>query len=233
MEVRFDTAVTRAGNWEQSYDVMAHPATAGIDDLRNRFGIQLGSSIRTSWPARPVLVGRWGWSDPGSDAASTGGPSYDAGERLGDLVLAAEQPFGRGRVFVLGDTSPLQNEGLPNAFPFAGRLLSYLAHRPSSPQAPWRQLLALAALVAMLGLLAVRPAAWQMMLTPSVMAVSLGCVARRPATGRAACCPTAARSRSGSGNKVAYIDASHLEAYSSDSQAIAARTTASPSWCER
>ncbi len=68
MKVRFDTAVTRSGNWEQSYDVSTHPATAGIDDLRNWFGVQLGSSIRICWPARPVLVGRWGWSDPGNDA---------------------------------------------------------------------------------------------------------------------------------------------------------------------
>ena len=98
-----------------------------------------------------------------------------AGERLGDLVLAAEQTVGRGRVFVLGDTSPLQNDGLPNAFPFAGRLLSYLANRPSSPQAAWRQWLTLAALLAMLGLMAVRPAAWQSMLTPTVMGVSLVC----------------------------------------------------------
>jgi hypothetical protein len=215
MEVRFDTAVPRAGNWEQSYDVMTHPATTGIDDLRNRFGIQLGSSIRTSWPARPALVGRWGWSDPGNDAVSTGGPSYTAGDQLGDLVLAAEQTVGQGRVFVLGDTSPLQNDGLPGAFPFTGRLLSYLANRPSSPQAAWRQWLTAATLLTMLGLMTVRPAAWQTMLTPAVLGVTL------------ACCWAASDTMSRvlpdgrsvkSGGNVAYIDASHLEAYQSDSQ---------------
>ncbi len=168
MQVRYDTAVTRTGNWEQSYEVLAHPATAGIDDLRNRFGLELGSSIRTRWPARPVLVGRWGWSDPGSDAVGTGVSYYNAGELLGDLVLAAEQPLGQGRVFVLGDTSPLHNEMLANAYPFVGRLLGYLANRPSSPQALWRQLLGLAALLAMAALLALRPAAWQVMLTSTV-----------------------------------------------------------------
>jgi hypothetical protein len=215
MEVRFDTAVPRASNWEQSYDAMVHPATLGIDDLRNQFGVQLGSSIRTTWPARPALVGRWGWSDPGNDAVSTGGPSYTAGDRLGDLVLAAEQTVGSGRVFVLGDTSPLQNDGLPNAFPFAGRLLSYLANRPSSPQSAWRQWLALTALVTILGLMAARPTAWQTMLTPTILGVSL------------ACCVAASYSASRvlpdgrsikSGGNVAYIDASHAEAYQSDSQ---------------
>jgi len=217
MEVRFDTAVPRPGSWEQSYDVMAHPATAGVDDLRNRFGIQLGSSIRTNWPARPTLVGRWGWSDPGSDAATSGISHYNAGDRLGDLVLAAEQTVGRGRVFVLGDTSPLQNDGLPNAFPFAGRLLSHLANRPSSPQAAWRQWLALATLLAMLGLLAGRPAAWQTMLTPAVMGVSLlCCTAVGCWSGRVL--PDGRSITSSNVSNIAYIDASHLEAYQSDSQ---------------
>jgi len=38
MKVRFDTAVARASNWEQSYEALAHPATSGIDDLRHRSG---------------------------------------------------------------------------------------------------------------------------------------------------------------------------------------------------
>jgi hypothetical protein len=215
MQVRFDTAVTRTGNWEQSYEALAHPATAGIDDLRNRFGVQLGSSIRTRWPARPVLVGRWGWSDPGSDAALTGGSYYSAGKLLGDLVLAAEQRIGQGRVFVLGDTSPLHNEMLANAYPFAGRLLAYLAGKPASPQDFWRQLLGLATLAALAALLAWRPAAWQMMLTPTVMSLSLVCcTAAGHWSGRVL--PDGRPRPPASFNNVAYIDASHLEAYSSD-----------------
>ena len=215
MQVRFDTAVTRAGNWEQSYEVLAHPATAGIDDSRNHFGVQLGSSIRTSWPARPVLVGRWGWSDPGSDAVLTGGPYYSAGKPLGDLVLAAEQRLGQGRVVVLGDTSPLHNEMLTNSYPFAGRLLGYLANKPPSPQDFWRQLLGLAAVVALLALLAWRPAAWQMMLTPAVLALSLACcTAAGHWSGRVL--PDGRPRSPGGFNNVAYVDASHLEAFNSD-----------------
>ena len=80
-------------------------------------------------------------------------------------MLAAEQPFGSGRIFVLGGTSPLRNEMLANAYPFVGRLLGYLANKPSSPQAFWRQLLGLLALLALAALVALRPAAWQVMLT--------------------------------------------------------------------
>ena len=216
MQVRYDTAVTRIGNWEQSYDISTHPATAGIDDLRNRFGVQLGSSIRTHWPARPVLVGRWGWSDPGSDAATTGAAAYNAGKLLGDLVLAAEQPLGAGRVFVLGDTSPLRNDMLANAYPFVGRLLGYLANKPASPQSWFRQLLGLAALVGLIALLAWRPSAWQVTLATVTLSASLVCcTAADEWSGR-----VLPDGRSDSKpNNIAYIDASHLEAYSSDSWA--------------
>ena len=215
MQVRYDTAVTRTGNWEQSCQVLAHPAAAGLDDLRNRFGFELGSSIRTCWPARPVLVGRWGWSDPGSDAVNTGVSYYNAGKLLGDLVLAAEQPFGQGRIFVLGNSSPLRNEMLANAYPFAGRLLGYLANRPSSPQAFWRQLLGLLALMTLAVLVALRPAAWQVILTAMVLSLSLlCCTAAGYWSGRVL--PDGRPHTPGGFNNVAYIDASHLEAYSSD-----------------
>ncbi len=156
---------------------------------------------------------------------TTGGASYGAGQLLGDLVLAAEQPLGEGRVFVLGDTRPLHNEMLATSYPFVGRLLAYLAGGASSPQAIWRQFFTLAALGAMLGLLAVRPAAWQLMLTPAVMAVSLTCCAAvdgwsgrvlpdgRPAESEGA----AGAARNAGRNNVAYIDASHLESYGGDS----------------
>ncbi len=110
MQVRFDTAVMRAGDWEQSYEVLAHPASAGIDDLRNRFGIQLGSSIRTCWPARPILVGRWGWSDPGNDAANTG--VFNVQRRR------ATRRSGAGRRAIAG---PRADRSVGRQFPLAQR----------------------------------------------------------------------------------------------------------------
>ena len=215
MEVRDDTAVTRTGNWEQSYEPLAHPVTAGIDDARNRFGFELGSSIRTCWPARPILVGRWGWSDPGSTAVATGVSQYQSGKLLGDLVLAAEQSIGQGRVIVLGNTSPLQNEMLANSYPFVGRVLGYLANKPGSPQAFWRQCLAMLALVGMMVLVALRPAAWQVIVTSTIMSLSLACCT---AVGNwsGQVLPDGRTTEANSFNRVAYVDASHLEAYSSD-----------------
>jgi hypothetical protein len=215
MTVRNDTAVTRTGGWEQSYDATLHPAVAGIDDARNKFGVQLGSSIRTGWSARPVLVGRWGWSDPGSSAALSGVSYYNAGKPLGDLVLAAEEPLGRGRVFTLADASPLQNDSLPNAYPFVGRLFGYLANEAACSQDVWRQLLGLFSLTALVALLAGRPAAWQIMLASTVLSVALlCCIAVSQWSGRVL--PDGREHSADGANNIAYIDASHLEAYDAD-----------------
>ena len=72
MEVRFDTAIPVAPHWQHGLEAAVHPAGAGIDRQTNGFGLEESSSVRLGWPARPVLVGRWGWSDPGSDAVLTG-----------------------------------------------------------------------------------------------------------------------------------------------------------------
>ncbi len=157
MEVRFDTAIYERPRWQQSLEASAHPAVVGLGDRRNRYGIASGSSIEIAWPARPILTGTWGWSDPGSDAMLTGMSRYDAGERLGDLVLAAERRWGRGTIVVLGDVNTLANQTLPLSYPFAGRLLSYLATRPASPQDLWRQALGAICCGVLIAALARRP----------------------------------------------------------------------------
>jgi hypothetical protein len=215
MRVRQDTAVSETVHWEHSYQPLAHPVTDGIGNWRNRFGLLLGSSIDVHWPARPLLVGRWAWSEPGSDAVRSGAAQYDSGKKLGDLVLAAEQPLGEGTVIVLGDTSSLQNDVIANSYPFAGRLLGYLAATPPSPQAGWRQLLGLLAMVTLVGLLGWRARPLHTGLAAVVLAGSLiGCVAvshytARVLPGRGAGAPSGYP-------ELACIDASHLEAYSSD-----------------
>lgn len=211
MRVRTDVAFSETLSWEHSCEALAHPATAGIGDRRNQFGLMMGSSIDAGWAARPLLVGRWAWSDPGSDALGTGRARYDPGEKLGDLVLAAEQPLGRGTVVVLADTASLHNDVLANSYPFTGRLLGYLAGRPLSPQVWWRQLLGTLAIVALVGLLAWRASPLRTGVAAAVLGGSLiGCVAVSHHTARVL-------PGSGAGGPpLACIDASHLEAYSTD-----------------
>ena len=211
MRVRFDTAISQIGQWEQAYQSIAHPATTGIGDRRNRFGIMMGSSIDVGWPARPLLVGRWGWSDPGSDSVETRSYRLDAGERLGDLVLAAEQRLGSGRVVVLGDTACLSNQTITKSYPFIGRLLAYLGGRSANPQAAWRQTLGIVACVGLVGLVLTGIEALPLAAVALVMALSLASsgwfghrATRVMPDGRTA------------SPKVAYIDATHLEAFSDE-----------------
>ena len=213
MEVRQDTAISKTGHWEHSLEPLAHPTTAGIGDRRNRLGLWMGSSIDLRWPARPLLVGRYAWSDSGSDAARTYRFRYDPGEKLGDVVLAAEQRLGKGRIVVLGDATSLNNAVIANSYMFTGRLLGYLAGDARSPQAGWRQLLGLLAMAALVGLLAWRASAPRVGVAAVLLSASLAsCVglshwaARVLPDGRHDLSP----------NTLAYIDASHLEAYSSD-----------------
>ena len=215
--VRRDTAIALTPYWQQTSEPLSHPATIGIDDDRNRFGLIHAASLDVSWPARPLLTGRFGYSDPGSDALTNAGSTYDPGERLGDLVLAAEQSVGRGRVVVLGDASCLHNDFCPNAFVFTGRLLGYLANRGGCPQTWWRQLLGLLFATVLIALLAWRPTAARLAIAAAVLA---GCLMVSQATTHwcARVLPDGrdgAPNNNASPNKVAYIDATHLERYSS------------------
>jgi len=206
VEVRFDTAVAATRNWQHGLESAIHPAVAGIDGSSNGFSLAESSSIRLGWQGRPLLVGRWGWSDPGSDAVLTGVTRLDAGARLGDLVLAAEQGVGQGSVVVLADANPLKNLGLPSGYEFTGRLLAYLASRGSSPAAGWRQAVGLLAglgLVWMLG--------WKA--SPGRLAASLGVLALLLAMSNALATDrtkTFLDGKTSTPNPVVCIDTSHL-----------------------
>jgi hypothetical protein len=69
-----------------------------------------------------------GLTDDGDrHAAMMGNDRYDAGEKLGDLLLAAEQPVGKGRIIAFGDTSGMTNAINVSSYVFTTRLLAYLA----------------------------------------------------------------------------------------------------------
>lgn len=210
IQVRFDSAAPATWRWQDSYVALAHPAVLGVDDGWNRFGMASGPSIRVRWPARPVLVGRWGWSDPGIDSALTRVFQYDAGERLGDLVLAAEQRVGRGTVMVVSDAFGFTNEGNVESYVFTGRMLAYLAGGAGTPQAAWRQLLGLLGCLALVGLMAWSPCPTRLAGAAVVLALVLA--GSRTFTSVSMRVLPDGR-RHAPHNNVAYIDASHMEAY--------------------
>ncbi len=142
LRIRFDAAEFTVGGWLQSYEALAHPTNTGMHDDRNQFGVVIGASVEAAWPARPLLSGRWGWideGDQGSSSAMLGNHKYDPGEKLGDMILAAEQRLGKGRVIAFGDTSSFNNGINLGAHQYTSRLFSYLANGGGNPQAPSRQ----------------------------------------------------------------------------------------------
>jgi hypothetical protein len=213
MRVRFDSSMFAVGGWLQSYEPLAHPTTAGVTDEENTFGVVIGATVDAGWPARPVLVGRWGWADPGDAAAGEsmmGNRRYDLGEKLGDLLLVAEQPFGKGKVIVFGDTSGFTNGLTVGCHEYTSRLYAYLADGKTTCQATWRQWVGLLAAAWLVVLLAWRPSAWHIVAVAVVVSVSLTVSTR--ASDRAA--EVLPDGRAQTPNNLAYIDVSHLHAFS-------------------
>ncbi|MBN1672492.1 MAG: hypothetical protein JXR37_15735 [Kiritimatiellae bacterium] len=216
MQVRFDSATYAVGGWLQSYEMLAHPTTLGMADDRNQLGIVIGASLDAHWPARPVVVGRWGWSDRGDPGKSAmmGDGRYNAGEKLGDLVLVAEQRLGKGRVVAFGDTSTFSNGINMGSHPFTSRLFGYLASGRGGPQSTWRGVLALLLALLLAGRIApaascVRHAAVACVVLAVCLPVCTGLSER--ASQLLPDCPAGAE------YELAYLDASHLGAFSGES----------------
>ncbi len=215
MHVRFDSATFAVGGWLHSYETLSHPTTVGIADDRNQFGVVIGASVDTRWPARPLLVGRWGWADQGdeaSDRAMMGNGRYDSGEKLGDIVLAAEQPLGKGRVIVFGDTSNLSNGINVSAHAFTSRLLAYLASGRNAHPA-WRQFAGALIGAFLIVLLCRRHSPWRTALVAVGLTASLTlCLSANLKTRE-----VMPDGRVRSPNNLAYINASGLSPYSGES----------------
>ncbi len=216
MRVAFDCATFAVGGWLQSYEAMIHPTTVGIPDDRNQLGIVIGASLQAGWRARPIAVGRWGWSDlgdEGSSRAMIGNDRYDPGEKLGDLLLAAEQPVGQGKVIAFGDTSSFTNGINVGSHVFTSRLFAYLANGSARAHALWRQLLGLLLGAAVLGPLIRWPKERMVVLLALGLAGSF--VVTSAVTSHA--WESFPDGRLKYPNNLAYIDASHLEASSGES----------------
>ncbi|MHB0957035.1 MAG: DUF4350 domain-containing protein [Pirellulaceae bacterium] len=216
ISVHRDAALSQTRDWRGSLRPLEHPATTSASSATTRIVSDQGASLHVGWPARPLLVGLWGWSAPEQEATWSESPEFQEGSQLGDLVLAAEQRVGAGRVIVLGDKTSLTNEGLVDGYCFVGHLLAYLAAPSAGPQLPWRQVMLALSVAALLGLLTYGLSASRLAAVCLVLAISLACCQSWNEE-RSRVVPDGARvtslPQSASRNCLAYIDATHLEAY--------------------
>ena len=176
---RYETGVPVWGDWADGLLLGSHPALLPLAQAhhllrKSLVGWERAGSLEVYPPASPLLVGCWGYGDPGREAVQADFlPRYDAGERLGDVVLAAETRLGSGRVVVLASPECLQTGNLPISYVFVGRLLGYLAHRGGSPADLWRQIVGLVCGGLMVVLLAYRPHCPALTVTAAVVGLML------------------------------------------------------------
>ncbi len=147
---RFDSAYKARENWRGCQRSAADGVAWGWDDENP--GVAVGASLELHGWARPLLVGRYGFSDAGIRqnvmGSFLGNYHLDRGERLGDVVLAATTTLGRGRVMVWGDTSAFQGGLSTNYGRVVGPTLDWLARPAAWSERPWCRSLAAGGLLA-------------------------------------------------------------------------------------
>jgi len=126
----FDSADYFVGGWLHSYEYLHHPITTGLGDIEDEPGIVVGASLKVAYPAYPIIMGKYGYSDAGRkdnpEYGYLGNLDYDLGEQLGDLILVACQNYGEGKVLVFGDTSSFVNSLLVFSHDFVNRVFTWL-----------------------------------------------------------------------------------------------------------
>lgn len=103
-------------------------------DDQNSMGFLVGASLEVTKPAFPLIEGEYAFSDEGAEKANSRGGyigdySYSKGERLGNLVLAAGQYCGKGRVLVYGDTTSFFNMMLSRSHKNLRVALTFLSYK--------------------------------------------------------------------------------------------------------
>lgn len=145
--LNFDSAIPLRDGWADGLDIRPHAIVSRVSEPE--VNVLIGASLTVTPPARTLISGRDGYSDPGDEANLEGGflgnMKYDAGERLGDVALVAESAAGAGRVLVFGDTTSFQNGALPHSYRFVDGVFRWLSAAGST--AGWRALPLAAALL--------------------------------------------------------------------------------------
>ncbi|MBU0517402.1 hypothetical protein KJ564_00525 [bacterium] len=157
IELNFDSAKPKRTGWAGSLVTTPHPLTAGLG-LQRQGGdkpgvthIWVGASLKLKSPAKPLIMGRDGFSDIGNPKNEKDGflgdYRYRIDERLGNQALLAEAHTGKGKALVFGDTSTLQNGAMVRSGPFVERVFNYLL----APVTPVRLFVRFAGLILLLG----------------------------------------------------------------------------------
>lgn len=119
VSLNFDSAIPFKPLWGGKYEKKGK-MTEKID--HSQVQIVVGASLDISAGAKPIISVKEGYSDRGNilnkEDGYLGDMRFFAGERIGDLVLAAQVNYGKGKFLVFGDTSLFQNTVIPYSHAF-------------------------------------------------------------------------------------------------------------------
>jgi len=138
IKIKIDTAEWVQGYWQTSTEFIPHQVVKGLNPEDVRTG-SVGASLSVTGSAQPVMVGRYAFSDKENplEPGYLGNREFDAGEQLGDIVLAAKDSYGKGKVLVFGDTSYGFNEALTGTWQLMENSLSYLTGAQENHTITW------------------------------------------------------------------------------------------------
>ena len=148
--IRFnpDTADNAASHWTYAITFLPHYVAKDLGFEINDPSV--GASLRLNGSARPVLIGRYSFSDKAnaSTPGHLGDRTYDRGEELGDLVEVASDTYGKGNVLVFGDTAYIFNSEVPSRYKMVRDSIVWLMSRESESLVflPWISLIILGVL---------------------------------------------------------------------------------------
>lgn len=172
----FDSAIPLSDHWANGFEFTSHPVFRGIAE--EELQIVIGASLTAVPPARPLLLGRAGYSDAGDTAnvaqGFLGDMAYTREERMGDLTLAAEATYGRGRVLVFGDTTFLQNLAISRSYRFLDNVFAWLGRSSDASAERTRTLVGALLLVVAAVALASLASRFAGLLPLAVIAIALG-----------------------------------------------------------
>jgi len=146
IKINPDTADYFPENWRYASTTLPHPVTRSLGFEITTSSV--GASLDLKGTSRPLILGRYAFSDdPNSKGPGhLGNRSYEKGERLGDLVIAASNRYGDGKVLVFGDTSYVFDPSIPQRYKLVDDMFSWLMSDEIGYQArilPWVALLVL------------------------------------------------------------------------------------------
>jgi hypothetical protein len=215
--IRQDGAVPASEDWQGTTWGSFASWFGFLPPSHNRCLSDRGASQQIRWPARPLLVGRWAWSAPEVGVNWRARRYLVENQKLGDLVLAAEQKIGAGRLYVLGDAACLTNEGLVDGYDFASRLLNRATQPHSWASCSGRQMLHLMCGGALILMILLQPRLQRLIVIAVALAIGIS-VSVGASTYAGRVIPQGRLLVSGALSTpirhVAYIDSSHLESFS-------------------